>query len=167
MKLILFRHGLAMAREDAAAQKVDDSLRPLVEKGRERSRRMARVLRDCGGDFQALVSSPFTRSMETARILKEVISFKEFHESLELVPDSPPQALARWIAMTLPRATHVVAVGHEPQLSSFASWLLAGDPEGFIDLKKSGILCLEVESFDRLGPRSAELKWLLSPKLFS
>src|SRR5690606_5997861 len=87
-------------------------------------------------------------------------------EASELVPEAPPQAFARWLQNSAPRATSVLAVGHEPQLSVFASWCLAGASESFIDLKKSGAICLEIESFDAIAPGRATLKWILGPKIY-
>ncbi len=165
MKLILFRHGLAMERDEAFKNKIDDSMRPLVEKGKERSKKMAKFLKEHDEDFQVLVSSPVLRAKQTAEILREIIPFGQYLESSELVPEAPPHAFAKWVQAKILRATSVVAVGHDPQLSVLASWLLAGENESFIDLKKSGVICLEVESFDQLSPKCATLKWALAPKL--
>ena len=44
MKLILFRHGLALDRDLSLARKLEDALRPLTEKGREKTKKMARHL---------------------------------------------------------------------------------------------------------------------------
>lgn len=165
MKLILFRHGLAMERDEAFKNKIDDSLRPLVDKGRDRSKRMAKFLKDHCDDFQVIVSSPLLRAKQTADIIREVIPFNQYLESSELVPEAPPHAFAKWMQAKILRATSVVAVGHDPQLSVLASWLLAGENESFIELKKSGVICLEVESFDQLAAKGAELQWVLSPKI--
>lgn len=165
MKLILFRHGLAMERDEAFKNKIDDSMRPLVEKGKERSKKMAKFLKEECEDFQVLVTSPLLRAKQTADIIREIIPFSQYLESTELVPEAPPHAFAKWVQAKIMRATSVVAVGHDPQLSVLASWLLAGENESFIDLKKSGVICLEVESFDQLAPRGAELKWILTPKM--
>lgn len=164
MKLILFRHGLAMERSEAQEQRIDEALRPLVEKGKERTRKMARFLKDKIPQLDVLATSPLRRALQTAEILSEQLKFEKVLEVSELVPEAPPQAFARWLQTSVPHATSVLVVGHEPQLSVFASWSLSGQMDSFIDLKKSGVICLEVESFDSMGPHSAELKWVLSPK---
>lgn len=166
MKLILFRHGLAMEREDSFALKLDDTMRPLVDRGRDRTRKMAKALKPLIGEASVLATSPLLRAVQTAEILADVIKFEKTVEVTELVPEAPPQAFARWLQTSFPRATTIVAVGHEPQLSVFASWCLAGANESFIELKKSGAICLEIESFDSLGPGLANLKWALGPKIF-
>lgn len=166
MKLILFRHGLAMDRDESSMLKIDDSMRPLVEKGKERTRKVSKGIKSLIGVDPILLTSPLLRAMQTAEIVAAQIRFEKVIEVSELVPEAPPQAFARWLQTSVPRATSVVAVGHEPQMSVFASWCLTGKTDSIIDLKKSGVICLEVESFDTLGPHSAELKWVLTPKLF-
>lgn len=155
-----------MERDDSFALKLDDSMRPLVEKGKERTRMMAKALKPLLGDANVLATSPLMRAVQTAEIVGTVLKFEKIVEVSELVPEAPPQAFARWLQTANPRATSIMAIGHEPQLSVFASWCLTGANESFIDLKKSGVICLEVESFDSLSPGTAELKWVLSPKIF-
>lgn len=164
MRLVLFRHGTAMDRELALQQNVEDWRRPLTEKGRERTEKMAKALKDWDLSFDLLVSSPLKRAQQTADILQNTIGIGERFESSELVPSAPPQAFTKWLAGHSQNAVSVLAVGHEPQLSVFASWALAAQMATFIDLKKSGAICLELESFDSIKPGTAELSWLLGPK---
>ena len=165
MKLILFRHGLAVDREMSMEQKLEDGLRPLTEKGREKTRKMAKHLREQMGEVQLLVSSPLVRAQQTADIIGKTLPFERYSESTELVPDAPPQAFANWLKVHAPHSNSVIAVGHEPQLSVFACWLLAGYSGSFFELKKSGVITLEVQSFEHLGPRSGTLLSIISPKL--
>ena len=166
MKLILFRHGLAVEREVFMMQKKDDALRPLVEKGRERTRKMAKILKQQVPAVDLLVTSPYVRAQQTASILQETIKAKSIAESVDLVPSAPPMAFAQWMKMHAKNALTIVAVGHEPQLSVLATWLLSGQVDSFIDLKKSGAICLDLENFETAGPRTAELKWIVSSKNF-
>ncbi len=165
MKLVLFRHGLAMDRDEAVAKKIQDGHRPLVEKGGERTRKVARYLKAQEEDFEVLLYSPLLRSKQTAEILKEILGIKKMMEIIELVPDAPPEALAKWLQSSIPQVTKVILVGHEPQLSCFATWCLSGSRDSFIDLKKSGAIGLEIESFSEISSGTAELKWLLHPKM--
>lgn len=165
MKLVLFRHGLAMDRDEAMAQKIQDQQRPLVDKGAERTRKVARYLKQQEEDFELLLYSPLLRSKQTAEILKEILGIKKTTEVIELVPDAPPEALAKWLQNSVPQVTRVLLVGHEPQLSSFATWCLSGERESFIDLKKSGAIGIEIESFSEISGGTAELKWVIQPKM--
>lgn len=165
MKLIIFRHGLAMEREEAIEKKMADSLRPLVPRGKDRTKKMAKFLKNLEPEVDLIVSSPYVRAMETAEIIRGVFKTVEIVESVELVPSSPPMAFAQWMKARLRNETTLVIVGHEPQLSTLATWLLAGGQQTFFDLKKSGIICLELENFEDIGPKTAELSWMTSPKL--
>lgn len=165
MRLILFRHGLAMEREDWEKTSHDDSLRPLVEKGKAKTKEMGEVLHCWVPEVDMLVSSPYARAVQTANILKPLLKAPRVVESVELVPSAPPRAFCQWLQEQAAHAQTVVAVGHEPHLSSLASWLLSGHSESFIVLKKSGIIELEVESFEDLGPFAAELRCVVQPKM--
>jgi phosphohistidine phosphatase len=165
MKMLLFRHGLAMDRELAALRKVEDSQRPLLAKGRERTEKMARFLKASEESFDLIVTSPFDRATQTAHILSRHLKFKKLMECSELVPSASPRAFAQWLKIHGQRSGHILVVGHEPQLSVFASWCLSGGTKSFIDLKKSGMLSLEFESSDQIRPRSATLLWALPPRL--
>ena len=167
MKLILVRHGLAVERDDFAREKKDDSLRPLVEKGRERTEKMARLIAEWVESPDILVTSPYTRAEQSAQILKKILKPKAYIEAVELIPSAPPSAFAEWLRRNASLKTTVVAVGHEPQLDVFASWALSGQPESFIRLKKSGALGLEVESFNNIGPQRVEVRFLVHPGMFS
>ena len=166
MKLILCRHGLAMDRAVSVTKKMEDNLRPLTDKGKKRSDLLAQSILNQNCDPNLLVSSPYVRAMQTAEILYQSFSTVEIHECMDLVPSAPPQAFAQWLKKYAKSSTTIVAVGHEPQLSVFASWVLAGLTESFIDLKKSGALCLEFESFEDIYPRCATLKWAINPKSY-
>ena len=167
MKLILVRHGLAVEREEFALQRKDDSLRPLVDKGRERTEQMGRLLSGWVENVDILVTSPYVRAQQSAQILKKVLKPKTYFEAVELIPSAPPTVFAEWLRRNASLKTTVVAVGHEPQLDVFASWALSGLLESFIRIKKSGVLGLEVESFNNLNPQSVEVRFLVHPGMLS
>ena len=116
------------------------------------------------GTTDLIVSSPYVRARQTAEILREVFPSRSIMEAPELVPHGPPQALVRWFQAHGRDCKSVIAVGHEPQLSLFASWILAGATDSIVDFKKSGVACFEVGSAADLGPSSVELKWLVQPR---
>lgn len=165
MKLILVRHGLAVDRDEFENINKDDALRPLVLKGQKRSLVMARELQSWIGAVDIVVSSPYIRTKQTAEIFRRVLRPKKSFEAVELIPSAPPMAFAGWLRANAALATKVVVVGHSPQLDLFSSWSLSGQLHNFLSLKKSGMLGLEVESFQDFAPGHAELKFLLSPKM--
>jgi phosphohistidine phosphatase len=167
MRLVLARHGLAMSREDFAEShsQAADSDRPLLEKGREKSKEMAKILRKWQPDFDLIVFSPFLRTQQTAEIFAAVLKISNLFECKALEPDQPPTAFAEWLSVHADESTAVLAVGHEPQLSSFATWSLVGKCDPFIELKKSGLILLQVNSFSGLQAGSAMLEAVVHPRL--
>lgn len=164
MELILMRHGVAEDREEFAKKKLEDSLRPLTMKGRRRTQKVAMQLRDWFQDIDLIVSSPFTRARQTAELISQIFIDTKVVEAAELVPTSLPQAFKRWLRSHGEDHKRIVAVGHEPQLSVLASFLMADQIEPFLEIKKGGVLCLKIESFKDIAPGSARLLWLIQPR---
>lgn len=164
MELVIIRHGIAEEREDFAKKGQEDYFRPLTLKGRKKMQKVAIQLRDVVKEFDLIVSSPLTRARQTAEILSQIYFETKVVEAPELVPGSPPQAFLKWIRIQAKTVKRIAIVGHEPHLSSFASYMLTGKEESFIDLKKSGIIGLEVESFQTAEAGGAQLLYAVPPK---
>jgi len=159
MKLYLVRHAIA---EDLADHE-DDSLRPLTEKGREKMKRIAQALEELGVQPDLIVSSPYVRASQTASILAKELNYKEeLAYSDFLVPMAEPDDMIGEINEKF-SVDELMLVGHEPNLSSLASVLLAGSPDLSINFKKGGICCLSVD--DLHYDRKATLEWLVTPKI--
>lgn len=167
IQLIFIRHAVAMDREDFQKKaKLDDAFRPLTSKGRNRLEKMARIMkRRWVKDFDLIISSPYTRARQSAEVVSQVYGEKRVVECSELVPQSPPQAFVKWLKSQNYRGQTFAIVGHEPNLSLLVTYLLAGNEYAFLEFKKSGILCLEVDMLKGLGPSSGQLQWLVAPKM--
>ena len=159
MRLVLFRHGIAFDRADPLCP--PDPARPLTEQGIARTRQAARGLKRLGVVPDLLISSPYLRAIETARILAEVygIHAGSIHETRDLEPCVDPAAI-------LPRleqlgATCAFFVGHSPHLDLLLA-LLVGAPGHYrLRLGKAGAACLEI---DEEWPEEGRLLWLLRPR---
>lgn len=167
MELIIIRHGVAADREDFAKKGLEDHLRPLTLKGRKRMQKVCVRLLDFVKDVDLIVSSPLTRARQTAEIVSQIFFETKVIEAPELVPHSPPQAFLKWLRIQGRSCRRIVVVGHEPQLSSFASYLLTGKAESFIDLKKSGVIALELESFASAEAGTAQLLYAMPSKFLA
>ncbi|WP_374078433.1 phosphohistidine phosphatase SixA [Bdellovibrio bacteriovorus] len=164
MELIIIRHAVAEEREDFKKKGLEDHLRPLTLKGRKRMQKVCVQLRDVVKEIDLIVSSPLTRARQTAEIVSQIYFETKVVEAPELVPHSPPQAFVKWLRTQAKTHRRIAIVGHEPHLSSFASYMLSGKTESFIDLKKSGIIGLEMESFTHAEAGSAQLLYAIPPK---
>lgn len=165
MKLILFRHGLALDRDLALAQNISDELRPIVKKGADRTKKMGHYINEQWPDKYLVVYSPLLRSRQTSQALVKEVNCIEQKECSEIVPSAPVDSICHWLSRQHIQDQSVILIGHEPHLSLLGSWLIAGSTQSFFGLKKSGFALLEVEDFESLGPRRAELKALIQPKL--
>lgn len=164
MELIIIRHAVAEEREEFKKKGLEDHFRPLTLKGRKKMQKVCVELRDHVKELDLIVSSPLTRARQTAEIISQIYFETKVVEAPELVPHSPPQAFLKWMRTQVRHAKRIAIVGHEPHLSSFASYMLTGKTESFIDLKKSGIIALELESFAHAEAAGAQLLYSIPPK---
>ena len=154
MELILPRHGKA---EDINIG--GDFTRELVGKGREQSRRAARLLKTAGVLPAIVLTSPLIRARQTA---------EEFCNAAEI----PGAVIQGWLACGMSPETalgelaafrdfrRVAIVGHEPDFSQLIAWIL-GIAGGGIVVKKGSLTCLTVNPPSRIG----SLVYMIPPKL--
>jgi phosphohistidine phosphatase len=144
MELVLLRHG------KAENFNVDgDFSRNLLEKGREQSRRAARILKGAGLLPEIVLTSPLIRARQTA---------DEFCQTAGM----PGAAIQGWLASGMSPETamaelsafrdfkRVAIVGHEPDFSILVEWVL-GVTGGGVEFKKGAIACLRVAPPARYG----------------
>lgn len=160
--LYLIRHGIAAERGTDA----NDRDRPLTDKGRDRTERVAQRLSQLGLSFDALLSSPLVRAYETAELLvyQGLAPYFTRHDAL-----APGGDVADWLTwlgdwqVNQPEGA-VAIVGHEPDLSTWAQRLVTGAASENWRLKKAGIIGLTLPAADQaLG--GSELFWFTPPRL--
>lgn len=163
MELLVIRHGVAEEKETFAATGQDDSLRPLTKEGRWKMERVAKGLRRLLPSVDRVATSPFTRAVQTAKIVADAYGNAEFERLDALTPDGRPQAFMAWLRKS-ESGDRVAVVGHEPHLGVLVSWLLTGEAvEGRIEFRKGGACLLQFDDRPRVG--KATLIWLLPPSI--
>ena len=162
MILYIVRHAIAEQRDDINNAQ-DDSQRALTDEGRRKMRRIARALKEMEAPIDLILTSPYLRAADTARILQKKLDLKK--ENLvvteNLAPFGDPDQLVKEINERYGAVENLALVGHEPGLSRLISVLLSGDPTLPIILKKGGICRLSVDKLEY--GRCATLEWLLAP----
>jgi phosphohistidine phosphatase len=162
MKLILVRHAEAAAKGDNGVMKDFD--RPLTETGWEQARKLALAFQAHGVMPGAVVSSPLVRAVETAEPLLPLLPGPErepvFTDFLA-VGELRPKKLAKLVADL--GVETVVLVGHNPDLSAYAGWLLGAD-ETAIELEKGAAALIEFDGEIEKG--TGRLGWLVTPGWF-
>ena len=158
MMLYIMRHGLA----DEPTPKGDDAARKLTLKGADKVRKAAAGMRAIGLAFNAILTSPITRALETADLVASEIGALKPRSVPELSTGaSPTNALEALIKQKLPES--VLIVGHEPTLSRLASLMLTGSSESVgIRLKQGGVIALEFP--DRIDRGAAHLRWMMTQR---
>jgi len=161
MKLYIVRHAIAV--EAGKPEYEDDSLRPLTGKGKKKMQRIARGLRELEAEFDLILTSPYLRAVETAKIIRKAFDLDKelLIETEYLTPASDGGQLISLINEKYAGVANLALVGHEPSLSSLVSVLVSGDPTLSFTLKKGGVCRLSVDTL-QYG-RCATLDWLLSP----
>lgn len=160
MQVLVIRHAIAEDPDAFAASGLDDTQRPLTPRGRRRMRLGVRGLRAVVRRVDLLASSPLVRARQTADIVAASYRRAERAEVEALAPDAAPAVFLEWLATQTGRDV-VAVVGHEPSLSAFVTWLVAGRTDPVIELKK-GAVCL----VDFPGPVAAGrgvIRWALTP----
>jgi phosphohistidine phosphatase len=159
MLLLLIRHALAAEQGD---EYPDDTMRPLLRKGRRIQRRVSRRLAKEGFIPDRVFSSPWKRAWQTARIVvRETGIAKNKRIACEaLAQPVDLAALAEEIG-EIGADERIALVGHEPWMSKLAALLLSDSPAGLsIDYPKSGIVGIEA---DRLAAGSGTLWFFWRP----
>jgi phosphohistidine phosphatase len=162
MLLLLVRH--AQAEEQSATKYPDDTVRPLVPKGKKVQARLSKELRRRKLIPDKVFSSPWKRAWQTARILVEETGLpKSARVACEALAGAPDLAsIAEEVGAVEADAT-IALVGHEPWMSELAALLLTGKGDGVqVDYPKSGVMGIEVESLNGEGG-SGTLRFFLTP----
>ncbi len=157
MELYILRHGIA---EDGGAGQ-PDSERALTDEGKQKLRRVLERVRTAGVAPSLILTSPYRRALETAKIAGQILDCRKIVETEALVPGSTPEKV--WEAICARRREDAVLIaGHEPLLSATMAYML-GVPGLHVDLKKGAMVRIDQDGCD--GAPHGILKWMLTPRL--
>src|SRR3954452_25251041 len=127
MNLFILRHGLAV-EHGAPGYEDDDSQRPLTSEGKQKLRAIAQGMKALKLYFDLLLSSPYPRASQTAKIVAQSFKAKKRLEFTDdLTPEGSSKQLIKAINSLGPVPGNILLVGHEPYLSEFISLLTCGD----------------------------------------
>tara|TARA_B100000073_G_scaffold232717_1_gene194464 strand:+ start:506 stop:1006 length:501 start_codon:yes stop_codon:yes gene_type:complete len=152
--LLLLRHGIAAERVSG----IDHPDRPLTDRGMRRTQEVVRQLRKLEVQADALISSPYLRSRQTAELAIESGLAKSICLDSALEPGGDPWPLVSRVSGCC------LLVGHEPDLSTLAATLI-GAPAGSLRLRKAGYCHLSWPAHLSDPRGQAELQALLRPRL--
>lgn len=158
MDVYFLRHGDAEPAKPGSS----DSERNLTAEGQEQVRAVVELARDAGLQVEVIVSSPYVRALQSARIAAEVLGAEQEPVPAEaLAPGGTPFGI--WDEIRLyPQVKGLLLVGHEPLISETISTFL-GCSAVVVDVKKGALVALEL-SIAGTRPRGM-VKWILTPAL--
>ena len=162
MRLFLLRHAVAAARDPRRYPK--DLDRPLTREGSRKMAQAARGMKNLGLAFDLILTSPLARARETARIVASGLRPRAPIKPLAaLSPGGDPAAVTA-AASSLSEVRRLLLVGHEPDLSRLAGFLVLGKDIGFPhEFKKGGICRIDFQG--EVRPGEGRLMYLLPPKV--
>jgi phosphohistidine phosphatase len=160
MDLYIVRHGIAIDREDPKCP--PDPERYLTEEGIDKTKQVAKAIATLGITPDLLISSPYTRAMQTAEIFANAFDYskQKIRRSDLLLPGAETSALFRDLAKDK-HSSSVFLFGHAPHLDELVAAAFASK-HPITSLKKAGIAALKLK---RISPPSAEFLWLATPRL--
>src|SRR5215216_7670201 len=161
MNLYIVRHAIAVQRGTPGYD--DDSQRPLTDAGRKKMKKIVKGLYGLDLGFDAILTSPYVRARDTAKILAKEFEMKDqVAFSDNLIPPGNFEKLIQEIHEKYD-VKSLALVGHEPMLSGLISWLTTGNTDMRLTLKKGGVAYLSTDNLYQDG--RATLEWLLTPAL--
>jgi phosphohistidine phosphatase len=158
LELYLIRHGIA---EQRGPQWPDDSKRPLTAKGIDALKQEAKALENLDVTFDLIVSSPLTRTRQTADVFAARLSGKPAVVlSDALTPSGTSEAVVQEMA-TEARKGRVALVGHEPNIGELCAYLIGASSP--IEFKKGAICRIDFEALP--SKAAGQLRWFLPPRI--
>lgn len=146
MELLLIRHGKA----EGHGLPGGDGARALVEKGRLQARKVGRLLLEQDLVPDLVLTSPLTRARETAEILAEVSGASAPVQEAWLACGMRPEEAMQELSAYTETMGRVAIVGHEPDFSRLAGYVL-GAEGGYVQVKKASVILLAVHPPQRAG----------------
>jgi phosphohistidine phosphatase len=160
LEIYLIRHGLAGQFGDYD----DDALRPLTPEGLKKTQKVAQRLKALGIQFDLVLTSPYTRALQTAIVLQSV-GLVTTLETLDNLQPEGNSAIVITQLKTLRKTVKCIAiVGHEPNLTHLASQLIFGQDSENLTLKKAGVIGINAPIEGELIGQ-CQLFWLVPPRL--
>jgi len=162
----LLRHGIAAELGEGGV--FHDADRPLTTEGRAKMRQEAEGMRRLGLKFNLILTSPLLRARQTAEAVAEIMELQNRVNICEAL--APGRGFAGgsgndaeiFLEMGAYQFDRVLLVGHQPDLSELASFILTGNHNLNVAFKKGGLCGIQVASLPPRGP--GLLRWLLTPR---
>lgn len=142
-----------------------DHDRPLLEKGKKRTKKIIDFILDKSIQVDYIISSSAVRALDTAKFLARAMRYPV--EDIKVDPQvyhADAEKLKDQFFDLSDKYDSVMLVGHNPTFTNFANYFL----EEKIDwLPTSGIVCIdfETEKWDQIFIAVSHTKFIITPKM--
>jgi len=157
LEIYILRHGIAVP---GGTPGYSEEERPLTEEGREKMTKAAKGIAEIVGKVDSILTSPLKRAHETALLAARVLGGKEKVVTFDPLKPGTPLATLFTAFAPYQHAERLMVVGHEPDLSLFASALIGAEGSA-VALKKGGFCSILVNELPPKEP--GVLQALLTP----
>lgn len=153
MILYLLRHAKAVK----SGPDLKDNERKLTPRGKADAFKRANKFRKKMASVELILSSPYPRALETAEIFAAVLKKIDLIKTDDmLVPAGRPEDILRHLR-NFTKHNEVMLVGHGPWITELGSLLFSGSTQGHINMKKAGLMILEVDVLAASGAKLLHL----------
>ncbi|MCZ2340894.1 MAG: histidine phosphatase family protein [Bacteroidales bacterium] len=160
MNLLLARHAEAADLGENGVTRDRD--RPLTARGHAQAAGLATALASRGVTLDAVWSSPLLRTRQTAEPLTVLCASSPMVTCAELAPGAfDPETLFRSLEQL--QADTVALVGHMPDISAYAGWLLGVDADVF-PFAKGAAAWIAIPTTIRES--TGRLDWFITPEWY-
>lgn len=158
-KLYLVRHAKAASRDS----RNPDLGRPLLKKGKQDVRKIAKKLRQNGSRPDVIVSSSANRACQSASIVAKTLGYKKKIVSQNEVYEANQGRLMKIVRKLKDGDNTVMIVGHNPAINELAGSLVKGFDQA---IPTSGIVGIDlpVETWTRVRKGLGQLSYFDFPK---
>ncbi len=158
MNLYLARHAEAVPVGGRILKDADRTLSPV---GEAHAEQMGKVLAKIDPGIHVVATSPLVRAVHTGEIIGHQVSDRPvFHVTEHLAPGFREMRLLETL-YALSGGGSIVAVGHQPDVSAFVSYLIAGAMSAAVAFPPGAVACLSIQQVS--SRPEAHLCWLLTP----
>jgi phosphohistidine phosphatase len=158
MNIYLIRHG----DSEGISKGLKDSERKLTPDGELKIRNASLFWKNIIPEFEYIISSPYLRALQTAKIIATVYNFKkEIFIDKRLGCGSETESLIEIFNSF--QSGEIALVGHQPDLSNHLSRLISGSGAS-VEFKKGAIAKISFNNKVREG--KGVLEFLVPPGIF-
>ena len=158
-QLFVIRHAEAEDAVEAIHAGRQDKERRLTQSGKRDMRKGAEGLAELVDEMPLILTSPLTRTVQTAELLQAAFPKAELRRHTLLAPGSDPGTLLKSVAN---RPGPGALVGHEPDLSQWIGYMCTGASRSVVRMKKGSVCRLDMPNQPMAG--EACVAWLFTLK---